>query len=235
MRVAARLCQYRRVPKTPFLDRQSVQIGYVVLAGVLAIVGWLLSTLGSFPVLVSIVVIALYLGPIGIASLVVFGFAVLLFAGSVDGAIILPAIIVVLSVGIAIANVFIVRRWRARTANPTTPSAGLERPRSPHGAWSAILFSLAGCTFIFLCIVAGFEGLTAHGIDEPVPDSIADPIVAVAAITWWIGLAVAVGGLVIWIVRARRHLSLLPWAFADLLIQAAIFTTLIVITTNLPS
>jgi hypothetical protein len=69
----------------------------------------------------------------------------------------------------------------------------------------AVFFVLAACAFVVLCVIDGFNALTAHGVDVRRSDAEAARTIGIAAWTWW-------PGLVAWIVRARQRRPTALWA-----------------------
>jgi hypothetical protein len=96
-------------------------------------------------------------------------------------------------------------------------------PRSSDAVAGGVLFGLAGLLFIILCFVAGVSAFTA---DTAAQGPQTGQIVLVATITFWIGLPVAIAGLVIWIVRVTQHKPIVIWA----VVEAAVMVVLIVLT-----
>jgi hypothetical protein len=124
-------------------------------------------------------------------------------------------------------NVMILRNWRTRKPLTSADSALTEALSPWDHALGAVGFILAGCAFIALSMCAGFAALTAGGVDFAVPDTEAERVRLLAALTWWPGLAAAVAGLIMWIRQARRGRSIILWASADLTLQLVLLTVLI--------
>jgi hypothetical protein len=76
----------------------------------------------------------------------------------------------------------------------------------------AVFFVLAACAFVVLCVIDGFNALTAHGVDVRRSDAEAARTIGIAAWTWWPGLCLAIVGPVGWIVRARQRRPTALWA-----------------------
>jgi hypothetical protein len=158
------------------------------------------------------VVTLVVLGPFaGIAALPL---AVAAFTGG-PASVVLGA---VFGAGVAAINIPIVRSWaRKLTGRPRR----VERMALDRAA-GAGLFLFAASAHVALCFVAGGTAFVAHGVDVPVPDEIADPIVRTAGIAWCTGFATAVTGLVWWVVSSRRTaMRRVIVAAADVLVQIA--------------
>jgi hypothetical protein len=208
-------------------DRRTVRVAYVVGAAILAtITQWLFDS-SADGAWIWMLVTAVYLGPLGIAAIIVLGLPadlILAVAGTLG-----QFVYVILAAGVAVLNIVIIARWhrsslaRAAAGDPVPPN------RTVDHVLGAVLFVLAGCGFIVLCFIAGFEVLTAHGIDSAVPDAVADPIVLAASLTWWPGFAIALAGLAVWIVQGTRHRRILPWAIADFALMFGLNIVLIAV------
>jgi hypothetical protein len=204
----------------PVSDRRPYYVGYVLGAGVLTAIASSLLDAGSVPGWVLFLVVLVYLGPLGLAALLVVGLPMaLIFVAPAS-----PLVVVLLAIGVAVVNVALFHRWRTRTP-PVRVERAAPLPRW-HAAVASVLFLLAGCGFVLLSYVAGFAALTAGGVDFRVPAVEADRVRLIAAITWWPGLAIAITGLVLWIVRARRGQTILIYACVDLALIVTLLTVM---------
>ena len=232
-----RFRHYRGMTVGSIVDRRAVRIGYVVGAGVFTFVGSALALANLIPTWAEftiLVVLVLYLGPLGLAALLLLGPITLLLApvlAPIDAA--SPSqypavdwtqvtILTLVAVGVAMLNILIVRRWRARSAQLAATGEIRTRRERLDRPLGAVLFSFAGCAFILLCFVAGAEALVAHGVDTVIPEAQADHTLLIAGLTWWPGFAIAVAGLVLWIVLLRRNRRILWWALGDFLIMVCL-------------
>ncbi|MGO4535970.1 hypothetical protein [Leifsonia sp. 2MCAF36] len=204
------------------LDRWGFRAAYVAGAGFLVALAALLVLAGAAwsPLVVSVAVI--YLGPLGLALLLI----VLLFPS-------LPAPIAVLAavsvaVAVAIANVAIVRRWSALADQRGAAPDGGERFWRYDRLLGGTSFVASGCVFLLLTVVAGFAALTAHGIDVRAADALANRVILVAAITWCLGFVLAIAGLILWIMRATRRRVLVPWAASEFAVMVGLIAAFIV-------
>lgn len=206
------------------LARRSVSTGYVVGAAVVTAAASLLSQAGLVPDWVVIAGVILYLGPLGLAALLVVLVPISFLVVAPNSVVL--GLSVAVAMGVAVLNVLIVRRWSTgRGSQAGTGGAGMTR-RVWDQVLGAVLFVFAGCVFILLSMIAGFEAMVAPGVDVRVPVAEADHVRLLAALTWWPGLTIAVGGLVLWIVCAKRARPILPWAIVDLVLMLGLVTVL---------
>lgn len=195
--------------------RQPAQVGYVVGAGVVSvIVAWLaINNIIQLWMLVPLVLI--YLGPLGLAALIVASSVALFVTTVPDWAVLVLAAVV--SVGVAFVNVISTRQWRAR---PLAQPDALSPKGVPPGwdrLYGGILFVLAGGAFIVLSVVAGYAAATAdYGVAASSVADQADEVKFVASVTWWPGLLIAVVGLVWWRVRVGQRRRIFSWGALDL-------------------
>jgi hypothetical protein len=64
---------------------------------------------------------------------------------------------------------------------------------------AVVLFCAAGVLFVILSLYDGFSALASHGVDVRLTDNASSQILIAAGITWLIGLACAVLGVLIWV------------------------------------
>lgn len=218
-------CDHDGMTLTTAAVRWSLRTAYVLGAGALGAVLATAAEAGAIPGWLALLIILVYLGPLGLTGLLLVVLPLELIVLLPPLA--LPVVSAVVAIGAASLNAVILDRWRRRRARGSAPSSSAG-PSS--GDWDTLLggalFVLAGCAFVLLCMFAGFAALTAHGIDVRVPDADATRTLVVAGITWWTGLAIAITGLVLWVKLARRGRRLLPWAAADLASMVALISIL---------
>ncbi len=207
------------------LERRGVRAAYVAGAGVLVAGLLLLTQAALVPGWIALIVVVAYLGPLGLAALLLLAVPAVLVLGSPPPA--LGFLGVAVAVGVAALNVAILRRWGARPAGGPRDADGGSWSRGWDTVLGAAVFVLAGCAFVLFSLIAGFAALTAHGIDVRVPEAEAHRTLLRVALTWWPALATAIAGLVLWIVQASRGRRILPWAVADLLLILALFGAMI--------
>ncbi|MBH0099978.1 hypothetical protein I6E68_12625 [Salinibacterium sp. NSLL150] len=135
------------------------------------------------------------------------------------------AIVIPLSVGTALLNVVVVFGWIAhlrsgvRVADRRAGDTVLGRVAA------AVLFVVAGFVFIVLCVVTGYLALNAgQGTAQPGAGPYLAPFLFAV---WLVGLAAALGGLVLWVLNEVRGRGSLSWALADALLQLALLATLL--------
>ncbi|MGV8913274.1 MAG: hypothetical protein ACOH14_11740 [Rhodoglobus sp.] len=211
------------------LDRRSAQHGYIVGAGVIAVVVAALTTGGILDEWMLAPMVVIYLGPLGLAAFIVASSIALFVTGVPDWTVL--GLAAVVSVSVAFVNVISTRQWRARRL--TEPDALI--PKSPPPGWDqlygGILFVLAGGAFIVLSVVAGYAAGTAgYGVPASSLANRADEVKFVASVTWWPGLLIAVVGLLWWRVRVGQRRRIFSWATLDLaamlgLIAAVVYVT----------
>ncbi|MBH0117201.1 hypothetical protein I6E52_10125 [Salinibacterium sp. NG253] len=102
-----------------------------------------------------------------------------------------------------------------------TPSPLNER----HEVLGVLLFVFAGCGFVVLSALAGTAAIMATGVPAVVPVAWNVDALHVASAAWWLGLLVALAGLVIWIIRAQTKRTLLPWAIVDFAVMVSLVAT----------
>jgi hypothetical protein len=204
---------------------RSVRVAYIIGAGILGASAMTALREELVPAWILLVVVLAYFGPLGIAALLIVIFPILLIFLLPTSMLI--AFTAAVAIGVAALNVVILRHWSRRRAESPETSTWQARVRTWDPFLGAAVFVLAGSAFILLSIFAGFAALTAHGVDVRVPDAQANKILVVAALTWLPGLAIAVAGLVLWIVKATRGRPVLPWAIADLVSMVALIAALI--------
>ncbi|MBH0055064.1 hypothetical protein I6E74_12905 [Salinibacterium sp. SWN139] len=209
-----------------FVDARPVQIGYVIGSGAFAAFAvYFVDFRTSFWMLGALVL--LYLGPVGLATVLTLGvalYATALFLGDAG-----PLVVVVVAVAVAAVNVLIVRRFRSEAARYSTVVALLDTKEVRERALGFIVFAYAGCAFIVLCYVAGLTALDglasgSHnwwitGIDRQTLSS--DYLSFSSIVIWLSALGVALAGLAAWVFLGVQRKPLLRWAIADLAVMLA--------------
>ncbi|MGV8852459.1 MAG: hypothetical protein ACOH1M_07830 [Rhodoglobus sp.] len=84
-----------------------------------------------------------------------------------------------------------------------------------HQVFGVLLFVFAGCGFMALCVLAGTATIMASQVAAVVPVVWDSQALLVAGVAWWTGLAAALAGLAIWIIRSKTKRPLLPWPIVD--------------------
>ncbi|MGV8859013.1 hypothetical protein [Rhodoglobus sp.] len=91
-----------------------------------------------------------------------------------------------------------------------------------HQVFGVLLFVFAGCGFMALCVLAGTATIMASQVAAVVPVVWDSQALIVAGVAWWTGLAAALAGLAIWIIRSKTRRPLLPWAIVDCALMAVL-------------
>ncbi|MGV8913281.1 MAG: hypothetical protein ACOH14_11775 [Rhodoglobus sp.] len=214
------------------VDMTPVQVGYVVGAVAFAAVAvyfpddfvvsfWMLGAL-----------VLLYLGPMGLATVLTLGvalYAVILVLRDAG-----PLVVIVVAGAIAAGNVLIVRRWQGNRARYSTRVDRLTQSETRNRALGFIVFGYAGCAFIVLCYVAGFavlDGLTSRSFSWRVmgyetPNVSSDYLAFSTVVIWLNGLGVALAGLAAWVFYGIKRKPLLRLAVIDLAVMLAFIASI---------
>lgn len=197
------------------VDRRPAQVGYVVGAGVVAVIVAWLAIGGIIHEWILGPLVLVCLGPLGLAAFIVASSIALFVTGVPDLAVL--GLAAVVSVGIAFVNVISTRQWRVRPlAEPDALSPQYVPPRWDR-LYGGILFVLAGGAFIVLSVVAGYAPATInYGVGASSLANRVDEVQLVASITWWPGLLIAVVGLLWWRVRVGQRRRIFSWGALDL-------------------
>lgn len=197
------------------VDRWPAQLGYIVGVGVLAVVASSLGIAGILHGWVLVLLVAVCLGPLGLAIFIVASSVALFVTAAPDWMVI--GLATVVSLGVAFVNVVSNRQWRARRL--TEPDALVPRyfPSGWDQLYGGILFVLAGGAFVVLSVLAGYAAGTAgyNVLASNLADR-ADEVKFVASVTWWPGLLIAVAGLLWWRVRVGQRRRIFSWGALDL-------------------
>lgn len=165
----------------------------------------------------------LFLGPLGLVALVLSAASGLSLGALAGASGALAAATTVLYTGGALLNVVALRHLHRADRRARRESGSAQ-----HRTATAVLYSCAAACFVLLTFLCGFFFLVAYGVDVPTSDPIRVRVQVLAGITWSIGLAAAVAGLIVWIRGTRKRASTLPWAVADLAV-IVVMTALVTI------
>ncbi|WP_010205325.1 hypothetical protein [Salinibacterium sp. PAMC 21357] len=199
---------------TDVVDHQRAQVAYVIGAGVIALGAASFAVASDIPAWMLAPVALLYLGPLGLAAFILAS-TIALFAVELPAGVVL-SLSVIGSVGIAFVNVISARQWRLRKhADPAIVGSAL-RQRGWDRLYGSILFVLAGGAFIALSIAAGYAAFFAeYEVNASNTVDRSDEVELVTSVAWWLGLLVAVVGLVRWRVRLGQHQRIFSWGALD--------------------
>ncbi|MGV8859010.1 hypothetical protein [Rhodoglobus sp.] len=211
------------------VDRRPAQVGYVIGAGVIAVVVAWLAIGGIIHGWMLIALVVVCLGPLGLAAFIVANSIALFVTGVPDWTVL--GLAAVVSIGVAFVNVISTRQWRARPLREPDALSTRHLPPGWDQLYGGILFVLAGGAFIVLSVVAGYAAGTAgFGVLASSLENRADEVKFVASVTWWPGLLIAVVGLLWWRVRVGQRRRIFSWGALDLAAMLGLIAAVVHVT-----